>query len=80
MSLITVIMSQWGKTVLTTGMFYSPPKIYLQLSFHLSASAASKQHTALRAAADVLAETVQQARMTGSLSTIGGNQSQMISG
>lgn len=62
-------------------MFYYSPKIYSQLNFHLSVCAARKLHAALEAERVMLAKAVQLASkycLTLSVSTVGGNQLQMI--
>lgn len=78
---IAVIMSLLGRTLLAKGMFYYSPKIYSQLSFHLSEHAARKLHASLEGNRVMLAEAVQLASkywLTLSVSTIRGNHSQMI--
>ncbi len=80
---IVVIMPLWGRTLFAKGMFYYGPKIHSQLNFHLSERAAHKLHVALEAPRVMLAEAVQLASkycLTLSVSTIGGNHSQMIPG
>lgn len=80
---IVMIMSLRGRTLFAEGMFYYSPKIYSQLNFHLSERAARKLHAALQAERVMLAEAVQLASkywLTLSVSTIGGNHSQMIPG